>query len=96
MAAPASIGLEGLLALQQDPDPRERDRRAHAGGVVVLDLLTDLHRAFLFGTDPAATLTRLDGALADLPAAADPRLRGVLAEIVTRARIEAWRAGRRM
>ena len=85
------VGLAGMLALQEVPDPELADREARRRGLDILVALAELQRALLGpgGADPA----RLAALAAAVPQADDPALRAVVAAITLRARIEAARHG---
>jgi hypothetical protein len=55
--------------------------------------LAALQREVLAGAPDAARLARLTGMAAEVPEAADPRLRDAVAAIALRARVEAARYG---
>jgi hypothetical protein len=89
--APA-VMLAGLLALQAEDSDEPRDREARRHGQDMLAELTGLQRVLLAdGADggvPVDQLRRLARLAADVPAAADPRLRDVMEAITLRARVE--------
>jgi hypothetical protein len=97
-----SAFMEGLLGLQEQgaadtpSAPAARDREARRHGQAMLAALSDLH-LLLIGRGPeqgASTAAlrslseRLSGLTGAIPQAADPGLRGVIAAIGLRARIE--------
>ncbi len=85
VATPAVL-LDGLLALQEAGDTGAADRRARQRGRDLLAALAALQRDLLAGIAPR--LEGLAALAAELPAAADPALRAVLAALVLRARVE--------
>ncbi len=91
-ATPVTLGAM-LLAEALDGDAL-RDRAARRHGQVVLAGLTALQRVLLEGGDQALMLERLEGLIADMPEASDPRLAAVLGSIVLRERVELARLGR--
>jgi len=85
------VGLAGMLALQELPDPALADREARRRGQDILAALAALQRALLGpGGADAGELAALATAV---PQADDPALRAVVAAITLRARIEAARHG---
>jgi hypothetical protein len=85
-AVPAT--LAGALALQEFGCEAPQDRAARRRGYDLLTGLRALHRALLAESpdpEPLADLARL---ATQVPEAADPRLREVIAELVLRARVE--------
>lgn len=89
----ASVVMTGLLAVQDDAAPAQRDRAARRGGTAILTELSRLQAALL-GNQDASMLDSLGDSLARLPEAATPHLNGILAAIRVRARIELARRGR--
>ncbi len=93
------VGLAGMLALQELPDPALADREARRRGHDILAALAELQRALLGpgGADSArpggADAAGLAALAAAVPQADDPALRAVVAAITLRARIEAARHG---
>lgn len=86
---PAATALSaGLLALQADEAGAAQDRAARHHGRGVLAALAGLQRALLEGSGGAGSLAALAGLVANMPQAADPRLRAVQNAIVLRARVE--------
>jgi hypothetical protein len=84
-------GLVGALALQEFGCEAPEDRAARRRGYDLLAGLRALHRALLadsMGPEPLAELAML---ATEVPEAADPRLREVVAELVLRARVELTR-----
>jgi len=80
--------LVGALALQEFGCDAPQDRAARRRGYDLLAGLRALHRALLADSldpEPLADLARL---AAEVPEAADPRLREVVAELILRARVE--------
>jgi hypothetical protein len=84
----ASLSYDGLLALQQEPDPREQDRRATRHGEAMLMELGALQRAMLAGGDPTDTLRKLEQMADAIPAATDPRLSALIGAIALRGRLQ--------
>ncbi|HET9148500.1 MAG TPA: flagellar assembly protein FliX [Acetobacteraceae bacterium] len=86
------VVLAGLLSVQDDAAPAQRDRAAKRGADAVLKELSRLQAALLGGQSlsPGA----LNEALERLPEAASPQLQGILAAIRLRAGIELARRGR--
>jgi len=83
------VGLAGMLALQELPDPALADREARRRGHDILAALAELQRAMLGpGEADTAGLVALAAAV---PQADDPALRAIMAAITLRARIEAAR-----
>jgi hypothetical protein len=92
--AVAEVSLAGLLALQEESGGGEvRDRAARRRGLDLLAELAALQREVLAGAPGAARLARLGAMAAEVPDAADPRLRDAVAAIALRARVEAARYG---
>ncbi len=85
--------MDGLLLLQQVEDGPTRDRQARRHGRALLEGLGALQRALLGGEDDPAALDRLAALVAHCPDAADPALRGTLAAVALRARVELARRG---
>ncbi len=84
----ASLCYDGLLALQQEPDPREQDRRATRHGEAMLVELGALQRAMLGGGDPTEALRKLTELADAIPAATDPRLQALIGAIALRGRLQ--------
>ncbi|WP_349370850.1 flagellar assembly protein FliX [Salinarimonas sp.] len=89
----ASVGpttsLDAILALQGEPDPEERRRRAAQRGRELLDGLDRLKAAILSGRvapDDLAQIARRLGERRE--ATGDPRLDEILAQIELRAEVE--------
>jgi len=91
--AVAETALATLLALQEHAGGEVRDRAARRRGLDLLAELAALQREVLEGAPDAARLARLAGLAAEMPEAADPRLRDAVAAIALRARVEAARYG---
>jgi Class II flagellar assembly regulator len=91
--ATADISLAGLLALQADEAGEARDRSARRRGRELLDALAALQRAMLTGEIGPDQLNELAALVADVPDAADPRLRAAMEDVVLRARVELARHG---
>lgn len=87
-AAPAANGA--LLLLQDEAAPFHRDREAARGGKHALAALNAMQIGLLSG-DPRRALAALEAALQNLPEAADPGLRAIIAAIRQRGHIEAAR-----
>ena len=83
VAAPAL----SLLALQESGAAAERDARARARGLALLDALAGLQAGLLRGAVDAGLPARL-AALGEGEAAADPALAALVAQVTLRARIE--------
>ncbi len=84
----ASLSYSGLLALQQEPDPRDQDRRATRHGEAMLVELGALQRAMLGGGDPTEALRKLAEMAEAIPAATDPRLSALIGAIALRGRLQ--------
>lgn len=96
-AAPATVSLGMLLAVQGLPDATERRRRALRRGRDLLDRLEQLHLALLEGALPPSVLDGLRRQLADDAGWPDDRsLRRLLAEIEVRAAVELAKLERAM
>ncbi len=93
IAPAAAAAVDGLLLLQQVEDGPTRDRQARRHGRALLEGLGALQRALLGGEDDPAALDRLAALVAHCPDAADPALRGTLAAVALRARVELARRG---
>lgn len=103
----AAVALDGLLAVQEQSvaagTPGEvADRAARRHGAAVLCELAALQRDLLrpnadhrAGREAAAALQRLPALQAGVPDAHDPAIRGLLAAVTLRARIELTRRLRR-
>ena len=101
-AAAETVALDGLLGLQEraerDGDSGAGDRAARRHGEDMLRELAGLQRALLGlrgSAEAAPALERLAALAAAVPAAGDPAMRGVLAAVSLRARIELARHARR-
>jgi hypothetical protein len=83
------LGLQEQAAASSTPAVRDREARRHGHGL--LATLAELQR-LLVGSDEPAPLRllteRLAGMVAAIPVAADPALRGIVAAIALRSRIE--------
>jgi hypothetical protein len=90
-AGPVMLG--GMIALQELGDERLEDRAARRRGHELLAALSGLQRALLADADDLEPLARLAGLAAEIPAAADPRLKEAVAAIVLRARVELAKRG---
>ena len=86
----ALASLQTMLAVQEvSPELDERRQRAVRRGEALLAALSDLQLALLGAGDDSACLARLRTALGDeVPAAIEPELADVLAEIEVRAAVE--------
>ena len=90
-AAAAPVGLSGLLAMQEAEAGFVQDREARRHGLAVMAELAALQRELLGGG--GGGLDRLAALAQRSPAAADPRLAGVLRAVQMRAQIELARRG---
>ena len=82
-------GIDALLTLQGEDEPKERRRRAVKRGRIALDALDDLKIQVLGGSLNPSTLQRLKSATAELrDASGDEGLDSVLAEIELRLEVE--------
>jgi Class II flagellar assembly regulator len=91
LAAPTpavAATLVGALALQELGCEAPQDHTARRRGYDLLAALRALHRALLADSISAEPLAELATLATEVPEAADPRLRGVVAELVLRARVE--------
>ena len=90
VAGPASLGrIDGILALQEVPDPSARRKRAVQRAEELLEELDQIRLGLLGGRIPLADLRRLAHSLAQQQEQVeDPRLAEVLAEIELRAAVE--------
>ncbi len=86
--AACPVAMPSLLAMQEAQSDAVSDRDAKRHGTAVMDELVQLQRAMLGGGSDAASLDRLASLATPRPAAADPRLDGVLRAIQLRAQIE--------
>lgn len=87
-ASVAGASLSGLLALQEAGGDSVQDRAARRHGHDLLAELSALQRDILSGPPDPARLSHLSTLAANMPDAADPALRDIVAEIALRARIE--------
>jgi hypothetical protein len=92
-ARAASVGpttsLDAILALQGEPDPQERRRRAAQRGRELLDGLDRLKAAILGGRIAPEDLAGIARRLAERrETSGDPRLDDILAQIELRAEVE--------
>ena len=85
-AVPAT--LAGALAVQELGCEAPQDRAARRRGYDLLAGLRALHRALLADSMDREPLAELAMLATEVPEAADPRLREVVAELVLRARVE--------
>ncbi|CAH2599713.1 conserved protein of unknown function [Rhodovastum atsumiense] len=88
----AGIALETMLALQEAEGAASRDRQARRHAQDILAELAALQRGLLGagqggGPDPGA-LRRLAALAGQVPLAADPALRDIVAAVTLRARVE--------
>jgi hypothetical protein len=95
LSSTASIGLEGMLALQSVNEADERDRAARKRGFAMIAGLASLQRAMLSGADAASVLRTLDEISKDGVAVDDPRLEAILRAVVLRSRVELARRQKR-
>lgn len=87
-------GLEGLLALQEVPDPTAERRRATVRGEELLERLDDIRLGLLAGRLPESALRGLLTAVQRQGTnVSDPELRGILEEIELRAAVELAKLG---
>ncbi len=86
----ALLGLSGFLSLQDDAAPERRDRRARRDGEQVLAALQSIQLGLLDESGPGleAQFCRLDRALGEMNAPADPTLAAILAQIRLRGQVE--------
>lgn len=91
IAASASVGLHGLLALQEAEAGTVQDRAARRHAESLLDTLGLLQRGLLGGGTVTVALDRLATMAQAGPAACDPRLAAVVRAVTLRAAIEAAR-----
>src|SRR5262249_17847668 len=92
-AAPRTIGIDALIALQGVEDPIERRRHAVRRGRLALDALDELKIGLLGGTLSTATLNKLRSAATYLKdGSAEAHLDGVLDEIELRVEVEIAKA----
>jgi len=93
VAAPAFVGLHGLLALQEVEAEARPDRAARRRAGAMLAELSAMQRALLGGdaSGLSAAIDGLSGLARDGTAALDPRLNAVLRAITMRAEIETAR-----
>jgi hypothetical protein len=88
-ALSAAPSLEALLALQEEPAPGERRRRAVRRAGRILDVLDELKLALLEGRFSPSALRALEGAVREeRPDTEDPGLKALLDQIETRAAVE--------
>lgn len=92
-AAPAPVGLLGLLALQEAEADAVQDGAARRRAGAMLTELSAMQRALLRGDAHglSAAIACLSGLAGKGAAALDPRLAGVMRAITMRAAIEAER-----
>jgi hypothetical protein len=90
MAATVGVGsIDVLLALQEVGGPLERRRKAVRRAGAILDVLDEVKLSLLDGGIPPGALERLMTAVRlERGEADEPRLRGLLDEIETRAAVE--------
>jgi len=93
VAAPAFVGLHGLLALQEAEAEARPDRAARRRAGAMLAQLSAMQRALLGGdaSGLSAAIDNLSGLARDGAAALDPRLNAVMRAIMMRAEIETAR-----
>lgn len=95
VAPPAGLsGVNGLLTVQEIPDPLEEKRRAIQHGEDLLDHLDELRHGLLTGRFPKSGLSRILTMVRDRsPQVTDPALREILQEIELRAAVELAKLG---
>ena len=86
----ALLALSGFLSLQDDDAPERRDRRARRDGEQVLAALQSIQLGLLDESTQGleAQFCRLDQALGEMNAPADPTLAAILAQIRLRGQVE--------
>jgi hypothetical protein len=89
----AEVALGSMLALQETGVEAVGDREARRHGQAILAELAALQRDLLSGGPTPDQLRRLADLATTVPDATDPRLRGLLAAVVLRARVELARRG---
>jgi plasmid stability protein len=82
-----------MLILQEVDDAAARDRAARRHGRAMLTELRAVQRAMLADTPDPAPLHRLAALAADVPLAADRRLREAVGDVSVRAWVELARFG---
>jgi hypothetical protein len=82
------VALDGVLAVQEVPDPTRERRQATRRGHGLLDELHQLQIGMVEGWVSEGTLRRLAGLLDRRPTLTDPNLDAVLDEIELRAAVE--------
>jgi hypothetical protein len=94
-AASASlVTMDALLALQGEPDPRERKKRHAKRGQDLLEALDRLKAALLGGRVGAADLRMIAARLSERSAlSGDPQLDEIVAHIELRAKVELAKLG---
>jgi len=93
LSAAAEVSLGDMLILQEVEDDAARDRAARRHGRAMLAELRAVQRALLADTPDPAALRRLAALAADVPLAADQRLREAVADVSVRAWVELARFG---
>lgn len=93
LAATAEVALGAMLAMQETEGAAVRDRAARRRGQDMLAELAALQRALLAGGADESGLGRLASLAAQVPEAADPALREVVAAVTLRVRVELARHG---
>jgi hypothetical protein len=93
LSAAAEVSLGDMLILQEVEDDAARDRAARRHGRAMRAELQALQRALLTDAPDPAPLRRLAALAADVPLAADQRLREALADVSVRAWVELARFG---
>jgi len=91
LAPPASVGLHGLLVLQEAEAGAVQDRAAERHAESLLNALGLLQRGLLGGGTASVALDRLATMAQAGPTACDPRLAAVVRAVTLRAAIEAAR-----
>jgi hypothetical protein len=89
----AEVALCSMLALQETGAEAAGDREARQHGQAILAELAALQRDLLAGGATSDQLRRLGDLAASVPEVDDPRLRGLIAAVVLRARVELARRG---
>jgi hypothetical protein len=93
LSGAAEVSLGDMLILQEVEDDAARDRAARRHGRAMLAELQALQRALLADAPDPAPLRRLAALAADMPLAADQRLREALEDVSVRAWVELARFG---
>ena len=88
------IALDAMLALQEAGAQTVQDREARRHGQALLNVLAELQRGLLGGSDSEAALEQLSTLASSCPIATDPGLASTLQQVMLRARVELARRGR--